>query len=574
MSRRALAIGLCAALAATASAAPGAGKTRSASKLPAVKAAVPGALSHDGAHARVAFGVAGALRPAREVVGRREEPLTPEEDTAKQIEKLLRGPLRYGVTGLFVADARTGEALFAVNADDPLNPASNVKMISTATALELLGPTFRYPTRLLGATPDKDGAVHGDVYLLGSWDPTLTAADLDDIAKQLVEHGVHSLDGDVVIGSDTTRDGVFRASVPIAIKAGAPGQLATASAPAGFDLVALTVTAKTAAQRGKPHLTYKPTTTPDHKLALEIGGTIGAGGETAYNLATTERTADAAYALRAAMRAYGMTVTGDVKIAELDEFVARAATGGALPTELGRHESAMLSDIVAHVNKWSINWLADRVVMTAAALSRHQAPSMDLALDAMYGWLERHAHVAKADATIDTGSGLSYHTRITAHELVDVVRSAGGFADGSDPDQARAWLASLSIAGNDGTLRSRFKTPEVRGKLHGKTGTLSTVIALSGVLDVDPDRPLVFSIVTNGDAPLSAAYTRKAHEQLIGLVSSYLAKTAKHTVAAPPAAVALPPPPAPVAKPALPDDLEDAVDDPALDHETAGSAAP
>ena len=60
------------------------------------------------ARARVAFAKAGELRPAREVIGRREEPLTLEEDIAKQIEKLLRGPLRRGITGLFVADARTG----------------------------------------------------------------------------------------------------------------------------------------------------------------------------------------------------------------------------------------------------------------------------------------------------------------------------------------------------------------------------------------------------------------------------------------------------------------------------------
>src|SRR5579863_7082749 len=86
----------------------------------------------DGAHARVAVGRGGELRPLREEGGaqgvgrgRREEPLTPEEETAKQIEKLLRGPLRYGVTGLYVADAKTGEPLFAVNADDALNPASN-----------------------------------------------------------------------------------------------------------------------------------------------------------------------------------------------------------------------------------------------------------------------------------------------------------------------------------------------------------------------------------------------------------------------------------------------------------------
>src|SRR5688572_21731779 len=111
--------------------------------------------------ARVTYGK--DQRPAREAIGRREEPLTLEEQTAKQIEKLLRGPLRNGITGLFVADATTGEPLFAVNASDPLNPASNVKMISTATALELLGPSFKYSTRLLGNEPDGTGAIKGDV---------------------------------------------------------------------------------------------------------------------------------------------------------------------------------------------------------------------------------------------------------------------------------------------------------------------------------------------------------------------------------------------------------------------------
>src|SRR5262245_35446962 len=177
---------------------------------------------HDGAHARVAYGKAGELRPAREAVGRREQPPTVEEDIAKQIEKLLRGPLRKGVTGLFVADARSGEPLFAVNADDPLNPASNIKMISTATALELLGPSFRYSTRLLGGAPDAKGVIKGDIYLLGTWDPTLGVDDMDKLAEQVAAKGVRQLDGDVLVGSDPTRDGIYRAMVPIEITAGEP----------------------------------------------------------------------------------------------------------------------------------------------------------------------------------------------------------------------------------------------------------------------------------------------------------------------------------------------------------------
>jgi D-alanyl-D-alanine carboxypeptidase/D-alanyl-D-alanine-endopeptidase (penicillin-binding protein 4) len=522
---------------------------------------------HDGAHARVAIGHAGALRPAREIVGRREAPLSPEEETARQIERLLRGPLRGGVTGLFVADAKTGEPLFAVNADDPLNPASNVKMISTATALELLGPEFRYTTRVFGPTPDDQGAIRGNVYLLGTWDPTLVATDLDELATQLSARGVKELDGDVVVGADPTRDGIYRAIVPIEVKAGAAGEPPSASAPAGYDLLQLDVQAKTVGH-GRAHLAFAQTPATDAdghpRVHVAITGTIGRGSHTTYQMLVENRTGDAASALRAALRAHGIAVHGDVRVEELGDFIGDAVLAGALPVELARHQSAPLADIIAHVNKWSINWLADRVIMTAAALTRQEAPSMALALDEMYGWLARHPHLAKDDVLVDTGSGLSYHTRITPHELVSVLRSAAGFAPDSDQATAHAWLDSLAIAGTDGTLGRRFRTTETRGRLHGKTGTLSTVIALSGILELDPARPLAFSIVTNGDRPLSKRAVRKVHEAIVNLVATYVEKTSK---LAPPALVK----PA-IAAPAASspsDDLEDAVDDPQLDAETA-----
>jgi D-alanyl-D-alanine carboxypeptidase/D-alanyl-D-alanine-endopeptidase (penicillin-binding protein 4) len=537
-------------------------------------------LTHDGAHARVAINHAGDLRPTREAVGRREEPLTAEEETAREIEKLLRGPLRFGVTGLFVADARTGEAMFAANADDPLNPASNVKMISTATALELLGADFQYPTRLFGAPPDA-GVVHGDVYLLGSYDPTLTLADLDDLAAAVAARGITRIDGRLVVGPDPTRDGIFRAIVPIEVRGGEPGGPAVATPPAGMDLVAIKVTAKTARAAARPRLTYQVEATNDGaghpRVVVTIGGTIGKGGQATYPLVTQEHTATAAYAVRAALRAHGVALDGDFKIAELGDFVGESVVAGSLPIELGRHASPRLAAIIARVNKWSINWLADRVIMTAAALVKRQPPSMDLALAAMYDWLVRHPRIAKDDLLVDTGSGLSYHTRITAHELVSIVRSAAGFAPDGDAALSHAWLDSLSIAGTDGTLSSRFRAGDVRGRIRGKTGTLSTVIALSGVLDVDPDRPLAFSLVTNGDTPLSARFVRRTHEQLVGLLCRYLARTRKPVPAAPRATPQAPPAPplptpSPAATPAHGDhgNLDELEPDAALDDEAAG----
>lgn len=535
--------------------------TPAAFAAPATRSAVAVKPRHDGAHARVEIRTAGVMRPAREAVGRREEPLTTEENTAKQIEKLLRGPLRYTNTGIYVADARTGEPMFAVNADDPLNPASNVKMISTAAALELMGPSFKYATRLLGPEPDAQGTIHGNVYLLGTWDPTLVAADLDELGAQLAARGVKALDGDVVVGSDPMRDGLYRAVVPIDIKAGAPGEAPTASAPAGFDLVTFKIDAKTAASVQRPRLTYTAESTRDAaghlRVELAIHGTLGKGGATTYQLPVKERTYDAAHVVRAALRAHQITVAGDVSTRELGDFIGEAAAKGDLPVELARHESMALSDIITRVNKWSINWLADRVIMTTTALAHREAPSMDRALEAMYAWLARHPHVDKADALVDTGSGLSYHTRISTRELVAVFRSAAGFSVDSDATAGTAWLGSLSIGGTDGTLGRRFKTPELKGHIHAKTGTLSTVIALTGVLDLDPQRPLAFSIVTNGDRPLQKGYVRRTHEQLVGLLVKYLAKTAKTPMpVAAPQLPALTPVPA-TKKPAVDEDLDE-----------------
>ena len=414
---------------------------------------------------------------------------------------------------MFVADARTGEALFAVNADDPLNPASNVKMISTATALELMGPEFRYPTRLLGPEPDDHGAIHGNVYLLGTWDPTLAAPDLEELGAQLETRGIHELDGDIIVGGDPSRDGAFHATIPIDIKAGAPNEAPIATAPPGFDFVTFAITAKTGRTAARPHLSFTAAPAVDaaghRRLAVTIGGTIGKGGATTYAFDPLNQPVAAAHLVRAALRAHHVEVHGDVAVAELGDYIGDSVGAGWLPIELARHDSAPLAAIVSHVNKWSINWLADRVIMTAAALSHGGVPSLDGALDAMYSWLARHPHLDKADVVVDSGSGLSYHTRITAHDLVSVVRSAAGFAADSDPSLAQAWLGSLSIAGTDGTLSHRFRTPDVRGRIHGKTGTLSTVIALSGVLDIDPTRPLAFSIVTNGDRPLSKGYVHR-----------------------------------------------------------------
>jgi len=491
-------------------------------------------------HARVSIG--GAHRGGEADTWRRQKDseLTLEERTAKRIEELLRGPLRMGTTGLYVVDATTGKELFAVHPDDPLNPASNVKLISTATALDALGPDFRYTTRLLGPTPDADGTVRGDVYLLGGYDPTLDADGVGQLADALAARGVRTIDGDVVVGPEPTRDGIFRARIKVVIKAGARGKApeVTLSPSTDYTVLALDATT-TRGRRSKLQVSSTREADADGhpRLRISIGGTVGRGRTVVRWIWPRDRAPFTAEVLRTQLGALGVQVTGGVRVAALSEYASDAGAKGWLPVELAVHQSDRLADIVARVNKRSINWLADRVVMTAAAARTGASPTMSDALDSMYAWLGAHTGLTRKDVFLDTGSGLSHKTELSPREIVKVLRAGSGLDrdDDAAPDPVAqachaAYVRSLSVAGVDGTLRHRFRNG-IRGKLFAKTGTLNQSIALSGFLDAAPGHDLVFALVTNG-APGQHYAVRKAHEKVVAVLYDYATEKARADQAA------------------------------------------
>lgn len=561
------------------------GKRRTAAKAPSrgkakVKVKVAPRPHRDAARVTIA----GAVRGPSETRGRSPAiATTADERTADAIDEILQGPLRYGTTGLYVVDAATGRELFAIHADDPLNPASNVKLLSTATALDLLGPEFRYATRLLGPSPDADGAVVGDVYLHGSYDPTLAVAGLDQLARAIAARGVRRIDGDLVVGGPSTRDGIYRARVRVEVAAGAPGAAPTVTAgPASdfLEVVNTATTGKRARVKGRLTVTSKLIERDGHaRLQISVAGPIGKGKSVARFLTTKERHLYAAHLVRAALIRAGVEVTGDVHLAELDAFVAAANQAGHLPIVLAERASAPLADIVSQVNKRSINWLSDRVIATAVALTADQLPSMAPAVDAMYAWLEHSVGVARKDAVIDSGSGLSYRTELSPRQLVKIMRVATGADAPVDAHRAAcaaAFRHSLSIAGVDGTLRGRFRSG-LRGRVIGKTGTLTGVIALSGLLEGADGRALAFSFVTNGHTTSRKLGVRAAHEQLLGVLDRYLSETATATAVTPPAAevaVATAPALDPEAAPTEGDDADDADDGSDLADDGEAEAGP
>jgi D-alanyl-D-alanine carboxypeptidase/D-alanyl-D-alanine-endopeptidase (penicillin-binding protein 4) len=503
------------------------GKRRTAARKPAPRAPAAAMVM-----------VHGALRAPTRSLGRTASELTREEATAEAIEKILRGPLRFGTTGLHVVDAETGTELFSVHPDDPLNPASNVKLISTAAAIDLLGPDFRYTTRVLGPSPDADGVVPGDIYLLGSYDPTLGVDNVRELATQLAEAGIKRIAGGVVVGGTSTRDGIFRSRIRVDVTAGAPGEAPSVAVTPATDFVQVTTTAKTgkrARVKGKLGVTGTMVTSDDGhaRFGVTVSGPIGKGKKITRWLSTRERHLHTAHVLRAAMSEAGITLGGDVAVDELDAYVDRSAATGRLPLTLAEHRSAPLARIISQVNKRSINWLSDRVIATASALTTDRTPSMARGVDAMYAWLDRATGIEREKLVVDTGSGLSYRTQFSPRQIVRVLRAGAGLAPPADADPdyvaacADAWRRSLSVAGIDGTLRHRFRSTSVKGRMVGKTGTLSNVIALSGLLEGPGGRTLAFSLVTNGHAPGRKHQIRNAHEQVVTVLDDYLRQVAR-----------------------------------------------
>ena len=490
------------------------------------------------------------------------ESSSPEARLRDQLHAIWAGRiLRRGVTAIHVVDARTGEDIYSVHPDDRLNPASNVKLLSTATVLDLMGPSWRYLTRLFGPAPDAKGVARGNVYLHGNADPTLTRGGLDELARDVARAGVKRIEGDLLLSDDVLRDTVANQSVAIRVRAGAqPGAPAVVSLDPGDAFVQVHVTATTtASKRARLEISAESTSaTTDEAPAdgeaaaggaarsspaflIRVGGSIREGKSGTYWRSLGLRSTFTGYAMRQALRGAGVEVTGSVRLVDFEAYNKEALAAGFLPIELGRYGSQSLKDLVARVNKRSLNWLADRLLMTAGAeASGGGAPSMEHGLEAMYRWLEQSG-LDRNQIVVDTGSGLSHRTKITTRQLVRVLRAAAGYSDKHEQKTARSegregreghdiqslldpaiYLASLAVGGVDGTLRGRFRSDALRGRVLGKTGTLNNSIALSGFVSDDSGHALCFSIVTNGNRYDARGKVRREHEAMVAAMRRYL----------------------------------------------------
>ena len=124
----------------------------------------------------------------------------PPEDLEPILQDLAKDPLfTKSDVAVQVVDLRTGEQVFARNADTLLAPASTTKVLTAATSLKTLGPAYRFTTRVTAdAAPDALGVVKGNVYVRGGGDPTMVVEKLWKLVADMELAGVQKIDGNLV----------------------------------------------------------------------------------------------------------------------------------------------------------------------------------------------------------------------------------------------------------------------------------------------------------------------------------------------------------------------------------------
>ncbi|WP_427005322.1 D-alanyl-D-alanine carboxypeptidase/D-alanyl-D-alanine-endopeptidase [Pseudarthrobacter sp. H2] len=370
-----------------------------------------------------------------------------------------------------VQDAATGRLLFDRSGNEARVPASNMKLLTAAAALRILGPDRRFSTTVVA------GSAPGTVVLTGGGDVLLGAGESAPDAvlghaglTTLAQETVRALQNDGAAGTVSVRldDSLFTG--PSLNPGWSPDDVAAGETAPLFPL-ALNSARFDPAQAAGPR---------PQDAAMSAAETFSAR-------------------LTAAAAAAGLTVAPGVERVAApagDPPAGGQARGGA--RVLAEVQSATVGEQVDLLLRTSDNFLTE-VIGRMSALAGGRPGSNDGAIDAVLAQLSGLGIPLDTLHAADV-SGLAVGNRVSARQLSEVVRA---ITSGTDP-RLRAALAGFPVAALTGTLGARYadaSTARGAGLVRAKTGTLNTVTALSGyVVDAD-GRLLVFSFIGNGLAP-------------------------------------------------------------------------
>ncbi|HEX6353542.1 D-alanyl-D-alanine carboxypeptidase/D-alanyl-D-alanine endopeptidase [Actinophytocola sp.] len=445
---------------------------------------------------------------------------------AADLDAILSAPGLVDADVALVVRTLDGETVYSRDSNRRQQPASNTKLVTSVAALDILGPDYTFETTVHAGGRRHGPVLDGDLYLRGTGDPTMLAADYDTLARQVAAAGVKFVRGDLVADDtwfDDVRLGASWAWDDEPFSYSAQVSALTASPDTDYDAGSIIVRAAPG-QDGKAVVTTEPPTdyvtivntavtgpagsantldvSREHGAnTFTVTGSIPAGGAvTSRWMAVWEPTGYAAALFRAALSRHGVRVLG-------------RTTSGAVPAGarvVTSRQSIPLRELQVPFLKLSNNLHAEILVKAMGrAVSGRGTWSAGLAAAASrlpsYG-------LDPARLSLRDGSGLSRMDQIAPDQLATLLGAV------RDRPWFPEWFAALPVAGKadrlvGGTLRSRMRGTAAEGVVHAKTGTLTGVSSLSGYVTNKRGEQWVFSMVTNN----SIGVNLKALEDVVAV---------------------------------------------------------
>jgi len=431
--------------------------------------------------------------------------LAAETDLPIRVQSALnaRG-VPHATLSVYVADVETGELVLQWNADEPRNPASTIKLLTTLVAIDVLGPAYRWRTDVFIAGDLADGRLDGDLVLKGYGDPFLVTERVWQLLRNIRNAGVREISGDLLLDDSWFEVGEYDPAAfdrqPLRAYNVAPNALLMNCKVIRYwfepDHASGAVNVRLDPPLENLHV--------DNRLGLVNGRCRGfqRGITITTNEAVDEVTFSgkfpngcSRYAMDRTALSHNEFVYGLFSSLWRDSGGSFSGTWrnvviAADAEPLLSFDSLPLSEMISRINKHSNNVMARQLLFTLGAESNGAPGTEESGKSVISNWLTANG-LASTQIAIENGAGLSRKTRTTASDMAAMLQFA--WRQPYMPE----YLASMSLSGLDGTLRHRFEHSALVGKAHLKTGSLDHVTAIAGYLQSRSGRRFVVVAMQN-----------------------------------------------------------------------------
>lgn len=436
------------------------------------------------------------------------------EGKAAAINQLLRSPFfDTTICGIVVYDLTDSTTVFQKNESLLLRPASNMKILTSAAALYFDTPSRLFKTTIACTGVLSHGTLRGDIYIKGNGDPEFNTSDVDSLITALKQAGIRQIKG-ALYGDITALDSLFwgegwmwdddldsdapylsaltlnKNCITITVDYKQNGQNIRVSTNPNYGKLKIISNLKHSP--GKETAIFVTRDFLRRNNDIVLSGTLGANDTTISHTINLYNPGSLFLSyVKQQMLQRGIRFSGKTAFAKAPESARQLAT-----------ITKSVHEVLRPLNKNSDNLNAEMVLrLLGSSRVDHGCSAADglQLIDSLISW----AGFNPANYRLADGSGVSYYNLLSAELIAGLLHKLSI----AQPKLFSELISTFPAGGIDGTLKNRMTETDMQGRIHAKTGRLSSVSSLSGIADAENKHQYIFSILMQNHA----RKTKRAH---------------------------------------------------------------